>query len=167
MSAFLKSLPVKGFGGRCLSVWEAPSPPRFFVWGGKAIQNLVKYTVYNSRRCFPHNPIPSPLHSTHCIKHNTVLIDTGKGGGWGRWTSEKVRGALVHKRGRKCQVSWILNDMRVPTCRCGGHRGSPVLLDRRLGRQQGRTLVLDLLSQVNSAQIYFCMINTFLQRSLS
>jgi hypothetical protein len=33
-----------------------------------------------------------------------VLIHTGRGGGdGGRSTSEKVRGALVHKRGRKYQ----------------------------------------------------------------
>ncbi len=71
-------------------------------------------------------------------------------GGKGRWTSEKVRGALVHKRGRKYQVQSILNY----TCRCGGQRRSPVLLDRCLGRQQGRTLVLDLLSKVSSWVTY-------------
>jgi hypothetical protein len=33
MSAFLKNLPVKGLGGRCLR----PPPLLGFVWGGKAI----------------------------------------------------------------------------------------------------------------------------------
>ncbi len=64
MSAFLKNLPVKGLGGRCLM------PPRLigFVWGGKAIlkvRNLVKYTVYYTCKCSPHNPIPSPPYTLY------------------------------------------------------------------------------------------------------
>jgi hypothetical protein len=81
-----------------------------FVWGGKAIllvQNLVKYTVNNSCRCSPHNPIPSPppppLHIVSI--YTSLLIQTGKGGEG--WTSEKVRGALVHKRGQKYQHDWL------------------------------------------------------------
>ncbi len=73
-SAFLKKLPVKVLGGRCLSVWGPRSP-------------------------LP----PPPLHTVWIL--TPVLIHTGKGAG-SRWTSEKVRGALVHKRGRKYQHDW-------------------------------------------------------------
>jgi hypothetical protein len=43
-------------------------------------------------------PILPPL--THCIRVYSVLIHTEKG--WGaELTREKVRGAIVHKAGRK------------------------------------------------------------------
>ncbi len=80
MSAFLKNLPVKihVLGGRCLSVCLRP-------------------------------PTPSPPFVTHYMNTygTPVLIHTGKGGRSGRWTSEKGRGVLVHKRGRKYQHDWL------------------------------------------------------------
>ncbi len=64
MSAFLKNLPVKILGGRCLSVWGPRSPP------------------------------PPVTHCMNTCTPVFVLIHTGKGGEGGRWTSEKVRGVL-------------------------------------------------------------------------
>ncbi len=74
-SSFLKNLPVKEFGGRCLSVWGPPP---------------LCYTLYN----YKYIPITYPC-----------TFSQREGGG--RSTSEKVRGALVHKRGRKYQHGWL------------------------------------------------------------
>ncbi len=52
-------------------------------------------------------PIPSPSPPLLHTIHTPVLIHTGKEGRGGRWTSEKVRGTLVHKRGRKYQHDWL------------------------------------------------------------
>ncbi len=50
-------------------------------------------------------PPPPPLHTKY-IYPCTYSHREGGGEG-GRWTSEKVRGALVHKRGRKYQHDWL------------------------------------------------------------
>ncbi len=49
-------------------------------------------------------PFPSPLLHARWI-HTPVLIHTGKGG----WEvgEPKVRGALIHKRGRKYRHDWL------------------------------------------------------------
>jgi hypothetical protein len=44
MSAFLKNLPVKGLGGRCLR----PPPLLGFVWGGKAI---CRFGIWSNTQC--------------------------------------------------------------------------------------------------------------------
>ncbi len=52
------------------------------------------------------NPLPPPLLHTvwmHVLYHCTY---SHKEGG-GRWTNEKVRGNLVHKRGLKYQHDWL------------------------------------------------------------
>jgi hypothetical protein len=78
MSAFLKNLPVKVIGGRVF-ICLMPPPLLGVV--------LIKYVVYNSCICSPHNPIPFPrtlLHSL-CI-HITYyyyLFTQGRGGGGG------------------------------------------------------------------------------------
>jgi hypothetical protein len=61
MSAFLKNCPVKGLGGR----------------------NLVKYTVYNSCICSPHNLIPSPLCYILYKYIDLYLFTQVRGGGGG------------------------------------------------------------------------------------
>ncbi len=50
---------------------------------------------------------PSGSMLKYLIHSYPGLNHTGKGGGGGRRTSEKVRGALVHKRGRKHQHDWL------------------------------------------------------------
>ncbi len=83
---------------------EAPSPP----WGCKAILevwNLVKYILYNFCICSPHNPIPPPV--THCMNtYPCMYLFTQERGGGGE-IGEQLRGALVHKRGRKYQHDWL------------------------------------------------------------
>jgi hypothetical protein len=61
---------------------EAPFPPKSF-WGGKAllyVRNLVKYTVYNSCICSPHNLIPSPPSVTHFINTYPCTYSHKQGG---------------------------------------------------------------------------------------
>jgi hypothetical protein len=60
-----------------------------------------QYTAYNSCMLMlstQPDPIPHPV--THCKKYTPLYLFT-QGRGEERSTSEKVRGALVHKRGRK------------------------------------------------------------------
>jgi hypothetical protein len=89
-------------------LFEVPSPPKFLFGVIKQFRRLGIWSntlcITPKHRCSPHNLIPSPP-VTHCINtvHTPVLILTGNGGGEGRSTSEKVRGALVHKKGRKYQ----------------------------------------------------------------
>jgi hypothetical protein len=45
------------------------------------------------------NPIP-PLHSVYVYRYKVYLLSQGRGG---ELTREKVRGAIVHKAGRKYQ----------------------------------------------------------------
>ncbi len=53
-------------------------------------------------------PAPPPVHTVWIHTPVRVLIQPGGwGGGAGGWTSEKVRGATVHKRGRKYQHDWL------------------------------------------------------------
>ncbi len=53
------------------------------------------------------DPIPPPPVTNNTYKYIPLYLFT-KGRGEGRrWTSEKVRGALVHKRGRKYQQDWL------------------------------------------------------------
>ncbi len=47
--------------------------------------------------------LPPPLLTVWI--HTPVFIHIGGGGD--RWTRQKVRGALVHKRGRKYQHDWL------------------------------------------------------------
>ncbi len=63
----------KVLGGRCLSVWGPPVP---------SLPPPARYKLYAY----------IPLYSTYSHRE-------GREGVW--WTSEKVRGAIVHKRGRK------------------------------------------------------------------
>ncbi len=85
-------------------------PSYVFVWGGVAIWlvlNLVLYRVLNSCRIWSPTGlnIPNPTPS-HTLSVYTVLyFDTGNGGGG--WNGEKVRGATVHKLGRKYQHDWL------------------------------------------------------------
>jgi hypothetical protein len=65
-----------------------PLPSKVFVWGGEAIlqvRNLVKYTVYYSCICSPHNPIPIPPPPpvTHCIECIARYLFTQGSGGEG------------------------------------------------------------------------------------
>jgi hypothetical protein len=102
MSAFVENWLLKGFGGRRLSFW-GPLPPRFFF-------GMVWQFFVGSESGQTHMQCITPVyarHTTRSLLHplfTPVLIHTGKGG---RWTSEKVRGALVHKRGRKYQRDWL------------------------------------------------------------
>jgi hypothetical protein len=103
----LKDWPVKGLCGRCLSVW-GPFPPRFsfgvvkqFYYIGsesgqkqsvKLLQNMVSNTP------------PPPL--SHTLTVYSVLWLWEGGEGWGRWTREKVRGAIAHNVGPKIPT-WL------------------------------------------------------------
>ncbi len=52
--------------------------------------------------------IPSPHMNKYPRKYSHPVKGGGGGGGVDcRWTSEKVRGALVPKRGRKYQHDWL------------------------------------------------------------
>jgi hypothetical protein len=54
----------------------------------------------------PRSPPPTPV--THWMNTDPCTYSHRDGGGRGvRWTSEKVRGALVHKRGQKYQHDWL------------------------------------------------------------
>ncbi len=73
MSAFLKNLPLNGLGDKSLSTWD-----------GKAIlqvQNLVKYTVYNSCICSPHSLIPPPPPPPVTHGEGGGGAEHGEGGG--------------------------------------------------------------------------------------
>ncbi len=63
--------------------------------------------VFSGRR--PPPPPPPPPVVTHRVNHEYIPLYTftqGRGEG-GRWTSEKVKGALVHKRGQTYQHDWL------------------------------------------------------------
>ena len=65
-------------------------------------KGTLRQVFYLSEAPPSYDPIlPSPL--THCIRVYSTLIHTRKGGGGGELTREKVRGAIVHKAGRKYQ----------------------------------------------------------------
>jgi hypothetical protein len=49
------------------------------------------------------NPPPPPYIPVYLFTQGRG----GGGGGGGRWPSEKVRGAIIHKRGRKYQHDWL------------------------------------------------------------
>ncbi len=68
-------------------------------------KGTLRQVFYLSEAPPSYDPIfPSPL--THCIRVYSILIHTGKGGR-GELTREKVRGATVHKAGRKYQHDWL------------------------------------------------------------
>ncbi len=77
MSAFLLKITSKVLGGRCLSDWGLRSPP------------------------------PSVTHCINTCTYPWTYSPKDGGGGGGRWTNEKVRGALVHKRCRSKIPSWL------------------------------------------------------------
>ncbi len=78
---FLKKFPVKGLCGRCFTCLR-PSP---LLW--------------------PHTLHPPPP-VTHCILVFMYNYSHGERGG-GELTREKVRGAIIHKAGRKYQHDWL------------------------------------------------------------
>jgi hypothetical protein len=62
-----------------------PPPHLGFVWVGKVLfkaWNLVKYRVYNSCICSPHNPVPSPPLSL-CMNTYPCTNSHKEGGGGG------------------------------------------------------------------------------------
>ncbi len=121
MSAFLKNLPVKILGGRCLFVWGPRSPPP------PVTQCMNEYMypcicTYSHReggggggrwtsekvRGAPDPPLPPPRYTLYEYMYPcTCTYSHREGRRESRWTSEKVRGALVHKRGRKYQHDWL------------------------------------------------------------
>ncbi len=60
------------------------------------------------------DPLPPPPPVTHWINtvHTPVHIHIGKGEG-GRWTSEKVRGALVHKTGGNTNTTDCISSLKL------------------------------------------------------
>ncbi len=101
MSSFHKNLPVKGLVGRCLSVW-GPLPCWFFLFG--VLKQFCRFGIWSNIQCITHvsalhttrSPPPPPCYTLYKYidLYVHVLIHTGKGGRWGRWTSDKVRGAV-------------------------------------------------------------------------
>ncbi len=100
MSAFLINWPAAVF--ICLK------PPG-------AVKQFCRFRIWSSTQCitpvYALHTTRSPLPPCYTLyKYITLYLFTqGRGeGGWG-WmrTSEKVRGALVHKRGRKYQHDWL------------------------------------------------------------
>ncbi len=68
-------------------------------------------------RCFSvWGPRSPPV--THCMNTYHCTYSHREGGGGVRWTSEKVRGALLHKRGWKYQHDWLylqsINSIKTP-----------------------------------------------------
>ncbi len=61
-------------------------------------EGTLRQVFYLSKAPFPLPPL------THCIRQYRILIHTGKGG---ELTREKVRGALLHKDGRKIPT-WLI-----------------------------------------------------------
>ncbi len=55
----------------------------------------------------PMTPYCTPTPLTHCLCVYSLFIHTGKGGRCGELTREKIRGAIVHKAGRKYQHDWL------------------------------------------------------------
>ncbi len=53
------------------------------------------------------DPLPPPLHTEWLHTSFYTYSNRAGGGEGGRWTSEKVRGVLVQKRGRKYQLCWL------------------------------------------------------------
>ncbi len=106
MLVFLKNLPLKGLGGRCLSVigplgWYS----KFCGFRILSItQCITPVYMYSPHNLIPFSPPTTPPPVTHCIiTYPCTYSHRERGGGSGRSTSEKVRGAQVHKRGRKYQ----------------------------------------------------------------
>jgi hypothetical protein len=50
---------------------------------------------------------PSPLHTVCVFTVYCTYSHRGGGRGGGRWTRDKIRGAIVDKRGRKYQHDWL------------------------------------------------------------
>ncbi len=101
---------VSGFGGiltknrRNIRLIENKAKCRSkqkFTWKG-TLRQVFYLSEASSASMTPYSP---PL--THCIRVYSILIHTGtgKGGGVGELTRsrKKVRGAIVHKAGRKYQ----------------------------------------------------------------
>ncbi len=56
----------------------------------------------------PMTPYPSPPYTLYtCIQYTYSHKEKGGGVGGGELTREKVRGAIVHKAGRKYQHDWL------------------------------------------------------------
>jgi hypothetical protein len=105
-------MTCKGEFAACVYPSEAPSPPRF-LFG--VVKQFCRFGIWSNTQCL--TPVyalhttrsPPPLHTVH----TPVLIHIRKGGGW---TSEKVRWALVHKRGRKYQHDWLYLQSIIEVC---------------------------------------------------
>ncbi len=80
MLAFLKNLPVKILGGRCLSVWGP----------------LLYY-----------DPILHHPYILYTVLVYSVLFIQGWWGGGGELAREKAWGAMLHKAGQKYQHDWL------------------------------------------------------------
>ncbi len=74
------------------------------------------YNFLNFYISSPHNPIPSPPHCCtlyeYIVLHTPAHIHTWKGGIGGRWTSEKVRGALVHRRVENTNMANCISSLK-------------------------------------------------------
>ncbi len=81
---YLKNWPfVKGLCGMCFICLRPPP----LLW--------------------PHTPPPPPIHTAYVCTRTVYLFTQGGGGGERKeLTREKVRGAIVHKAGRKYQHGW-------------------------------------------------------------
>ncbi len=70
-----------------------------------AFLKLISTGIWRQAFICPKSPIPSPPPLLHTVWICTYLCtNSDREGGW---TSEKARGALVHKRGRKYQPDWL------------------------------------------------------------
>ncbi len=77
---------------------EAPSPTRF-LFG--VLRQFCRFWIWSDLQHNSTTPPPPPPNHTVCL-YSTLIL--GRGGG--RWTREKVRGAIVHKAGSKIPT-WL------------------------------------------------------------
>ncbi len=111
---FMDQITIKAPNPKCRLYWcliesEAPFHLRFlfgvvkqFCWFGiwSNTQSITPVDSLHTTR----SPPPPSRNIPYCIINTPVLNHTGWGEGW---TSEKIRGALVHKRGQKYQHDWL------------------------------------------------------------
>ncbi len=99
ISAFLKSLPLKGPGSRFLSVWGPLGWKSNFVGLESGQTQSVKLLYMLSTQS---DPSPPFLHTP------VLTIFTQERGGGGEPVRRlEPRGELVHKRSRKYQHDWL------------------------------------------------------------
>ncbi len=103
----------------CLSVW-GPSPPRF-MFG--MLKQFCKFGIWSNPQCL--NPVDA-LHTTwsnppppcYTLYKYIPLYFFTQGRGGGQPVTEKVRRALVYKRGRKYKYDWLyLQSINSNTCK--------------------------------------------------